>query len=107
MNNKELKNLILQYKKENNNQFHISKHKELLNDIIEQTNFLNENTKIPERIYCILNNITSQPKCYCGNNLEFNFKTYKYKTYCCRKCQDISEYKKEYRKDILHLILHL
>lgn len=48
-------------------------HKEFLEEIKNITSFLNINAKPCERLYCIYNNITAQPKClYCDNNVLFD-----------------------------------
>jgi len=41
---------------------------------------------VAELYYCDTNNITEQPKCYCGNNTNYNRTDKKYYTYCSQKC---------------------
>lgn len=53
--------------------------KDLKKEIINRTQFLSDNTNFNERIYCILNNITSQPLCIITNTLlKFNNNTQTY-----------------------------
>jgi len=55
-----------------------------LAEIEKLTSFL-KNPSIKERLYCILNDVTSKPTCWkCGKYLAFNEKQNNYKA-CCRK----------------------
>ena len=56
--------------------------------IIDNTNFLPIDVTFIERIYCILNDITEQPKCKCCDNLVSFRGTIKngYNIYCSSKC---------------------
>jgi len=78
-----------------------SREKKIKEEIIQDTLFLNEyNPKMSERIYCIVNNITSIKKCkYCGikkvNFLDFSKG---YNTGCSLKCSHNSKNIKEKRK---------
>jgi len=62
--------------------------KEIYYKIIDLTNFLSQDCKLSERIYCILNNIQEIPKCdYCKNSfVKFNSFINGYKKYCSCSC---------------------
>lgn len=48
-------------------------HKEYLEELIALTNFLSINAKPCERLYCLYNKITKQPKCkYCDKEVSFD-----------------------------------
>ena len=53
------------------------------------------NATIQEQIYVLKNNLTSRPKCYCGNDLPFHKPSTGYRQYCCGICQRKSPAKKE------------
>lgn len=57
-------------------------------EVYQKTSFLNEDVKIVERIYCILNNITEIVKCdYCKkNNVKFRKFSFWYSKNCSQKC---------------------
>jgi hypothetical protein len=60
--------------------------------IIFYTSFLNEDVSFNERIYCILNNITTAIKCRnekCNNNASFRYFSYGYNFYCSAECERI------------------
>lgn len=57
--------------------------------IKEATSFL-KNTHVLERVYCIVNDISSKPKCAnskCDNTLSFKDSCYGYGKYCSYKCR--------------------
>lgn len=64
--------------------------KPYINEIYKLTYFLSNSAKINERIYCIINNITSQSKCnYCkNNNVIYSHLSglSGYKKYCSKQC---------------------
>ena len=65
--------------------------------IISQTSFLPTSASIRERYYCIKNDITELPTCYCGNPVKFL--TYdsdkRYSKYCSKTCAAKSPERKE------------
>ena len=63
-------------------------HKDLYQYILNTTQFLNENCKFTERIYCNLNDLTSIPKClYCKKKeVKFINMVVGYNKYCSKKC---------------------
>jgi len=61
--------------------------KDVYNKIVDLTNFLSDNVKLSERIYCILNDIKEISKCpMCGKIVKFREFGKGYKTYCSVKC---------------------
>jgi hypothetical protein len=68
----------------------VSHHKQIhphLTQIKKSTNFLPNNCKLTERIYCIQHNITTIPLCLiCSKPVNFQFFTKGYATYCSLKC---------------------
>jgi len=70
-------------------------YKDKFNQILEKTNYLVEDVKLTERIYHILNNLTSPQKCYCGSNCKFISFNEGYTKFCCRKCSNKSIQTKE------------
>lgn len=59
---------------------------DLKTTIISNTNFLLETASIPERIFCLYNDIMKLSRCDCGNLLEFQTFALGYKSYCCHEC---------------------
>lgn len=54
----------------------------------EQTSFLNDNSGLIERSYCIANDIKSYPTCkQCANVVTWNKTQRTYRTYCSTKCK--------------------
>ena len=49
----------------------IKYNKDYMESLLKITKFLNKETKISERVYCILNKINFQSKCLCGKPLKF------------------------------------
>lgn len=73
-------------------------------EIINSTNFLDENCLFSERIYCIQNNIHSPIICkHCGKNkVKFRIDYLKYRTYCSNECQKASPETIQKRIDTTH-----
>ena len=70
--------------------FHNPKSKSHDVKLIEEINKLTTqftNISLREQIHILRNNITERPKCYCGNDLQFNGFSKGYKDYCSKKCQ--------------------
>lgn len=68
---------------------HIKKNKELTEQIINETSYLPEYCKFNERIYNILNDITSRVQCLkeeCNKNVSFQHFKYGYSKHCSIKC---------------------
>ena len=66
--------------------------------IVAKTSFLYENTKIQERVFCIVKNINEQLKCVCGKNLKFEKFSKGYLQTCGEK-QCLSNYFKEVQEN--------
>ena len=87
-----MKDFIIQELKENN-LYNLTSHFKKNHtiqyfNIVSSTSFLNEySPKFTERLYCILYNISSRPKCYCGNINKFIAITKGYNLYCSKKCK--------------------
>lgn len=62
------------------------KNKELKKELIENTNFLPDNTGIGERVYCIDNNITEVVSCYCGKPVNYLKYSIGYSKRCSKEC---------------------
>lgn len=62
------------------------KEKNLKLKLIEMTKFLPDSAGIGERVYCIDNNITESPKCYCGNLVKYLKYSVGYSERCSREC---------------------
>jgi G:T-mismatch repair DNA endonuclease (very short patch repair protein) len=56
------------------------------NDIINHTRYLPNDCKFTERVYHILNNLTSRPKCACGKDLQFLDLNMGYRKFCSYFC---------------------
>ncbi len=71
-----------------------------LDELKKQTNFLPENSKISERIYCYLNNLRSILLCKeCDiNNVKFISINKWYQIYCSCKCSSLNDKKKDKSK---------
>jgi len=67
--------------------------------LIDKTYFLPEDANIGERIYCLINNISERPKCYCGNICKYINYSFGYCKNCSRKCSHNSSQVKEKRKN--------
>lgn len=64
---------------------------EIKSIILNETNFLPENSELRERIYCILNNIDYATKCYCGEKIRFKRTGVKgYQPFCSLSCANNS-----------------
>lgn len=59
------------------------------NCIFDETKWF---TSLTEAVYCYKNNITKQPKCYCGGDLTFVGTTVGYSKNCSSKCNRRLEY---------------
>jgi len=70
---------------------------EVYNKILLYTSFLPKSSKIKERIYCVLNNISIVPTCkHCNvNPVSFLGPATGYRDYCSVKCSSNSQEKKE------------
>lgn len=66
------------------------KYQGLYNELIKETSFLPIEAMIPERVYCILNDIVERPICeYCKvEHVEFYKYTHGYKQTCSISCRD-------------------
>lgn len=65
----------------------LDKHPTMMDDVLECTNFLNDDAPLRERLTCIRDGITQQPTCkYCDNHVKFNQARAEYGTYCGAKC---------------------
>jgi hypothetical protein len=62
------------------------KEKNLKLELIERTKFLPESAGIGERVYCIDNNITEPPLCYCGNPVKYLKYSVGYSKRCSKEC---------------------
>lgn len=63
---------------------------EIFNQIIEETNWLPNDAKMVERLYCLDNNLISRPKCKCCNINEIVYSGHtKYEQYCSYSCGTI------------------
>ena len=83
-------------------QVRLNEYPELLQRITTVTKFLEYGASIRERIHCILQGITTQPKCcICGKTLHMRlqgrFKN-TFSTYCSRQCMASSEQVKHKRR---------
>jgi hypothetical protein len=61
-------------------------YKVYMDQIVEQTNFLGSNTNMSERLYCILNDLSSKRTCICGNKTNFKSFSEGYAIYCTLGC---------------------
>lgn len=75
----------------------IGKNPELLDELIKYTNFLDAESTILMRLFCVVNNITEKPTCYCGNQLGITRR--KLRKYCCRDCKESCPTLKQQTKD--------
>jgi len=80
------------------------KHKDLITEIEDMTNFLDEESTLSERLYCIINDIKSKPLCICGKQCAFNkINRGFYKTCnspeCIKKIRSISSIESNKKKD--------
>lgn len=66
----------------------------MIDKIIEVTNFINDD-RISARVFCILNDITTQPLCECGNALKFNQYSKGFFDFCSVKCSSNSKSKQD------------
>jgi len=58
---------------------------QMLEEVTKHTQFLDDTASIPERIFCILNDVVEKKMCMCGKRIEFlsNIKGYRK---ACRRC---------------------
>ena len=64
------------------------------NEVVGLTSFLEEDVKVSERLYCILNDIYNIVICgssSCNNEVKFVKFRMGYKSYCCNKCQRLDQ----------------
>lgn len=78
-----------------------SKDKRYKNDIILQTDFLNNNVSMSERIYCIINDIEFEQKCKYCQVKKTNFQKFSlgYSCFCSVKCMANSDETKNKKKN--------
>jgi hypothetical protein len=76
------------------------RNEELYDEILQKTSFLGEGEKLVARVYCLRNNITSQPLCpECKSNLDWDGKNKaEFKKFCCVKCASNSNEVKDKKK---------
>lgn len=68
-----------------------SKYQDLLADILQLTNFLEYEADIRDRIFCIMNNVTAQPRCrVCGAITKFNKQKNRFNQYCPNNVGSVS-----------------
>ena len=79
-----MKDIIVNLKKRYKGQYKKHITTELQKKIIQSTNFLPENSPLSQRIFYILNNLTSNPKCKTGG--KEIILTNQLKEYCSHKC---------------------
>jgi len=99
---KKLKKFLQRFREENKKQSGVRKlkayYKDIVLEIFNVTNFLSENSKLVERLYCVENDIFEKPICpICKEtNLKFGLSFKEgYNKYCSRKCSAICKEKKE------------
>jgi len=64
---------------------------ELLKKLIKETDFLSDDVKISERVYCVLNKFTEKPKCkVCWWKVRFVKYSDWYNSFCSPKCVNAS-----------------
>lgn len=63
----------------------------LISEINRLTSFLVDSIRLEGRIYCVLNDVTEQPKCYCGNSVKFKRYQLGFATFCSCKCRATSK----------------
>lgn len=69
---------------------------ELLNYVLENTKFLDDDAHITERVFCILNNIKEKPKCkYCNKDVKFFRFSVGYRNFCSNSCASKWKYSKQ------------
>jgi len=69
---------------------------ELYNSIMQATSFLPEYAKLQERLYVILNNLSSIPKCaVCGEHVKFIDYHKGYRSTCSSICSNDSKYRSQ------------
>lgn len=71
-------------------------HKDLHDEIMRRTSFLDKSHPIPftARLYCIRNNLSSNPRCSCEgcqNTVEWYGKTNGFRKYCSSECKNRDE----------------
>jgi hypothetical protein len=64
--------------------------KNIIDDLLLYSNFLDSSVKVSERIYVIYNDISTPPKCECGSNRPFLSMSRGYQTFCSSKCSQSS-----------------
>lgn len=67
----------------------------MFDKIVEETSFLKEDVSFSARVYCIIYDISENPKCECGKLLEFNQYSIGFRLFCSSKCSANSSIKKE------------
>jgi len=67
----------------------IKNNKSLYSEVIQYTKFLSNDSKITERVYCIINNIYKPVKCSVCNTWFVKFARFSswYEKYCCSSCR--------------------
>ncbi len=78
---------------------------ELFQEILNRTNFLDNDASIQERIYCIEHSLTSRPKCNrieCSNLVKWN--GYSYSVHCSPRCSTLDPFvRKKYNDTNIRL----
>lgn len=79
----------------------IRKNKNLYTQLLERTAFLDKSVDFSERLYCFYNKILEYPKCLtCWTTiLVYLWFQEWYRKYCCKKCANINQSKKEKCKE--------
>lgn len=62
------------------------KYTDLVKEIVDETSFLPEDASLTNRVYCVMNDIKDNPKCGCGNNVNFFRYSTGYFEFCGKKC---------------------
>jgi hypothetical protein len=89
-----------------NRNFFVNKHIIIFQNIFYYTDFLRDNVKISERLYCIINDLIDNKKCECGEKI-IKFKNFilGYNQYCSQSCSNRhTNHKRD--KEIYKLIGH-
>jgi len=76
--------------------------KQYISQLIKSTPFLPIKCRAGERIYCIKNNITERPKCYCKKTDYLVFKTFikGYRKHCSKNCSNKDPKKIQHSKEV-------
>ena len=102
---REINNLFKKHRSRSSVFLSIRHNQDLFSKIKESTNYLSVNATLPERIYCLLNNIEGSSLCkICNKLVKFRKFTYGYNKYCGSKClsndKDVQKKRKQSRNEI-------